>query len=422
MPESGDRQRWTDTIDAGDTPVVVLPAATPTAEARLAMAIVAELRARGVHRRDVVVTTRDIDRYEPALVRAALRHGIATSVWTQLPLADTDPYVLCRALCRVCAGGAVPVDELLRPLEAGWVPPSASRAGDWPVAPGVLRRVTHEAPATALTAAEWRDWAAEVATVDQRLETYGAWVATQPTSPSPAAAAAVLSEVLDRYNELVLPDIKARDDPALTDTVRTARAVVRMSAIVDRIDEKYADWRDTHRDESPWDTVGAICESFATQRPGRREHANATTVDIIEANNAWGREIPYVIAVGLTDGVWPQSSDSLLPVELQQGIRAGGNEAPLQRLAPRAAWGDLRDYDQFADVVAAATSGLILTYHTRTHDGVAQPRSPLLAAVDAKTVSQAAAAGLVQADRQLPAPLAALLPGQDGSTTTGGAR
>lgn len=414
MTERFRRQSPDSTIGDSDTPIVEFPTSTPANEARIAMAVVAVLRERGVPIRDIIVTARDVEQYESVLVRAAIRYGITPTVWTQLPLTDTDPYVLCRDLCLLLDADDVPIEAVLRPLEAGWIPTSPST--EWPINPATLRQVAHHAPEQSMSVEEWCEWFTTSTVADERFEIYLDWVVEQPTSPAPTEGCQILVDVLDRYNDWVLPQLKERDNPALLETERKARAVVRMSEVVERVEGKYAEWLAANRTEQSWETIAQMCESFATQRPGRREHANATALDIIEANDAWGRQVPYVIAVGLTDGVWPQETDSLVPVEFQERILS--ERGACQHLAPRAAWAELRDYDQFADVVAAATQGLIVTRHTRTYDGIEQPRSPLLSSVDVERVSQSAAAGLLHTDRQIPDLLARLLPDRETATTT----
>lgn len=404
------------TIEDADTPIVELPTSTPANEARVAMAVVAECRERDVPIRDIIVTAQDVDQYEDALERAAMRYGITPTVWRQLPLAETESYVLCRSLCKLLDTDEAPVEVVLRPLEARWVPSSPSN--EWPITPATLRRVTHSAPDTSMSVEEWCDWVTASDVANGQFEMYLEWVAGQPPSPSPREGSQTLGDVLDRYNEWVLPQVKARDGPALIETERKARAVVRMNEVVDRVEGKYAEWLAEDRTDPSWETIAQICESFATQRPGRREHANATALDIIEANDAWGRTVPYVIAVGLVDGVWPQKTDSLVPVELQEHILAGREVC--QNLVPRAAWAQLRDYDQFADVVAAASEGLIVTRHTRTHDGIDQPRSPLMSTVDVEQVSPSATAGVLRTDRSIPETLDRLLPDREATTSLEG--
>ena len=260
----------------------------------------------------------------------------------------------------------------------------------------------------------WREWVTTSTLADDRFETYLEWVAEQPTSPAPEHCQ-ILVDVLDRYNDCVLPGVKERDGPALVETERKARAVVRMIEVLERVEAKYDEWIAANRTEHSWATIAQICESFGTQRPGRREHANATALDIIEANDAWGRQIPYVIAVGLTEGVWPQETASLVPIELQECIISGRDG--YQHLAPRAAWAEIRDYDQFADVVTAATHALILTRYTRTYDGIERPRSPLLSTVEVERVPQSATAKLLRTDRQVPEELDQILPDQETTTT-----
>ena len=63
-----DGDGWNSTIENSGTPIVELPASTPRNEARIAMAVVAELRDRGVPTRDILVTIREVEQYENSLV------------------------------------------------------------------------------------------------------------------------------------------------------------------------------------------------------------------------------------------------------------------------------------------------------------------------------------------------------------------
>jgi ATP-dependent helicase/nuclease subunit B len=400
-------------------PGVALAATTPTREARVAMAVVDALRDRGVAIRDIIVVAHSIDQYEDSLVRAAIRYGIPVTVWTQLPLIETEPYALCAALCPVFGAAEVTLQELCAPLRHGWVPSSPSDA--WPIDSAVLQAVCRQGPDEVRSVEEWGTWLAAASVGDGRVAAFASWVAAQPAPPTPADVGDVLGRVLQRYREQVLPLRYDSDTPALLETEQTVRALVRMLEVVDRIEGKFAEWLATQRAPQSWATIGRMCESFATQRPGRREHGNARALDLIEANDAWGRQVPYVIAVGLADGVWPQRSNagSKIPVEIQNRVLSGCDG--LAQLAPRLAWNQLRAADQFADTIHAATSGLVLTRHTRTETGEPRRPSSFLEALDVASVDPSTAAGLLQLDRQVPAALAEILPARIEAETSNNA-
>jgi ATP-dependent helicase/nuclease subunit B len=399
-------------------PMVALAATTPTREARMAMAVVDELRGRGVAIRDIIVVARSIDQYEDALVRAAVRYGIPVTVWTQLPLGETEPYALCAALCTVLGADEVTLQELCTPVRHGWVPSSPSDA--WPVEPAALQTVCRQGPDEARSLGDWDTWLAAASVDENRVAAFASWAAAQPAPPTPADVGDVLGGVLKRYRAQVLPHRYASATPALLETEQTIRALVRMLEVVDRIEAKFAEWLADQRAPQSWATVGRMCESFATQRPGRREHGNARALDLIEANDAWGRQVPYVIAVGLADGVWPRRSNarSKIPVEIQQRV-LGGHDG-LAQLAPRLAWNELRTADQFADTIHAASQGLVLTRHTATETGEPRRPSPFLEALDEHltSIDPSTAAGLVHVERHVPAALAKLLPTESETSST----
>ena len=157
-----------------------------------------------------------------------------------------------------------------------------------------------------------------------------------------------------------------------------------------------------------------MCESLARQRPGRREHANARALDILEANDIWGREIPFVVAIGLVDGEWPTRANSTVPPELQHAILTGNG--PAERLTPQTAWLAGRDLDQFHDTLTAATTGIIVTRHVRDVDGSQQTRSPLLDHIDFEPISRDARQRLLSADRALPSEIESMLPEETPAT------
>jgi ATP-dependent helicase/nuclease subunit B len=395
------------TVPMPEAPAVTLPARTPAQETRAAMAVVDELHnTRDVPIRDILVVVRNLDAAEQSLVRAAIRHDLTPTIWTHLPLADTSVYALCRQLCDVLAAQSLGFDRLCAPLKHGWCPPASTRR--WPMRAPAIRSEIRQAPRGPSSLVKWRRRLLAVDDVDPRLGEYLSWLTDQPRTPSPSAAVDTVAGVLDCYRDDVLPAVKANDDPSLRRTERHTRALVRMEELLSRIEHKYDEWLRTDRAEQSWETVGRICELLATQYPGRREHGNARALDIIAANDAWGRTVPYVVAVGLSDGVWPQLPATLVPARLQQRLLAGTET--LAGVAPRAQWDCLRQYDQFAETVTAATAGLILTRHRRTHDGIERAPSPLLETIDTEQVPPAAVTTLVSADRQIPDALTQLLP------------
>lgn len=409
------QQEWsTIQLDPPDVPIVELPAATPATEARLVMAVVTELRRRDVPVRDIVVVAQDVERYEDLLVRAAHRQGIVPTVWKQLPLTETDPYRLCKALCEIF-GKPTDIGTLVKPLEYGWTPSNAK--GDWPYNPRSLRTVANQDTEQERTANAWRKCATDATWGDPRLETFCQWVTDQPEHPSPADIEQILGDVIQNYRERVLPARKQQDGPALQETVRGARAAVRMSELVDRIKAKYARWTSNNWADTSWATVGQICESLATQRPGRREHANARALDIIEANDAWGCKCPYVIAMGLADGIWPQRDDHLVPASIQEKILAGDDG--LATVAPRIGWDERKERDQFADTVSTATEAVVCTRPTTDNDGIEQSRSPFLSMPTVTTVEPPAVTAFLES-RNVPSDLARLLPSGDNPETEEG--
>jgi len=394
-----------------EVPIIEVPVLTPAMEARLALSMVAELRERGVPIRDILVVCRDLDGYEDLLVRAAIRHDIVPTIWTQLRLVETLPYRMCETLCKIFAADLVAFETVVMPLAFGWVPPEPS--DEWPLDMSTVREMCHQAPTDAVSIEDWQTRVSEQSWGNDQLLSYLEWVVACPERPSPEELTNILGGVLQRYREYVLPIRKERDGPALLETERAVRAVTRMDDLIERVARTYGQRVESDWSEQSWDRVAGLCESYATQRPGRREHANARALDIIEANDAWGREVPYVIAVGLSAGVWPQQQESLVPVLLQDSVRRG--EAGLDQVAPRLGWSGLKDYDQFADTVAAATQGVVLTRHTTGSDGGDRRRSPLLESVPVERVSRSSAVGLLEVERRIPEALESFLPEVDSS-------
>ncbi|WP_208023572.1 PD-(D/E)XK nuclease family protein [Halorussus pelagicus] len=385
-------------LDVPDVPVAEVVATTYRAEARTAMALVAALRDRAVPIRDLAVVVRDLDTYEEPLGRAAVQYGVAPVFWTQLRVTRTRPYALVESVCELLDTDEPDPETLFRPLEHRWAPPSASEA-DWPLDPAVLRTARRAVPSENRPVEAWCETFQATPEIDDRLAVFAEWVTERP-DPTPETVVSVLDSVVAAYEEVGLPVTKANDSPALMETETDARAVVRVADLVEQVGEKYADRLEGETLDAAWSSVADLCGLLATQRPGRREHSNARALDVLEANDVWMLDIPYVVAVGLTDGEWPQETDSTVPSELQEAILTGDGEAA--NLAPRTAWTDGRDRDQFADTLSAARNGLVVTRHTESVDGDEKRPSPFLARLDLETVSDADRRRLVGSDRELP--------------------
>jgi ATP-dependent helicase/nuclease subunit B len=409
----------TTAIEQPDVPVRLLGVTTPEREARLAMALVDTLRARGVAVRDIAVVVPVLDRYETALSRAAVREGVPPTVWGNLPLTETAPYHLCASVCQVMAAETVTFETICRPLAHGWVPPDPGPG--WPLEDATLRRRIRAAPAAARSVSAWQQWlrteteieteAEAEAESGPQLDTYLEWLGGQRTQPTPSGVATVLDALLARYREHTLPTVLAGDGPACLATIRAARAVERMQTLVERLPIKYATWLEDSAAERSWATAARLCETFAGQAPGRREHANARAVDIVAAADTWALQRQYVIAVGVSAGCWPAGTDAVAPAPLRRAVLAGAEG--VASLAPRAGWARLDAYDQFVTTVGAAGKGLLLTYHAREHDGTARGPSPLLEAIEAPAVDATAVKQLLATDRTVPAALEAVLPAAD---------
>lgn len=389
-----------------DIPVISLAATTRARESRLVMALVDTLRARGAGPRDILVVVPDFEEYEDVLCRAAIRYGLTPTIWRHLPVVDTEPFSLLVAFCRVLDTDTVSIETLCRPLQHGWSPPDAE-PDTWPLAAASLHRLQEVAPGGDYSVASWQD-RSETLDADHNLDAYLDALAAQPATPTPKTAELILRDVLERYIGDGLPQAVADDDPARRRTERLARATVRLEELLDRLRTKYELWLDNGWVDRSWETVADLLERIASQHPGRREHANANAVDIIAANDVWGRQVPWVIAVGLSAGTWPQYPETPVPTPLQRAVLAGDDA--LAQLAVRPQWDALRQHDQFVEAVTAATDGVILTHHTQTTDGVDRPPSPLLDRVSSTTVAGDGVRDIVASDRRLPAALEAILP------------
>ncbi|MFC7198813.1 hypothetical protein [Halospeciosus flavus] len=417
--------------DAGgvepSVPAAELVATTRREEARAAMAVVDALLDRGVSVSDVAVVARDVDRYERPLDRAARRYGRHLSVWTQLDLERTLPYrllVTCGELLDAAAdssggGGAVDAETVFAPLDCQWVPPDADADDEagWPLAHhevAAVRRAVDDGEARSLDAWSRRldDVGSGTETTVDGVRRLIQWARDQPTTPAPGEVEATFDPVVEAYDAVVLPQRLAADTPDLTETSRTARAVERSRKLLGQVRGKYADWRDRGHVVDSWGTVLDVFDAVATTRPGRREHDNAERIDVLDATDTWLREYPYVVAVGLVDGKWPERPDGAFPPAFRDAVVAG--EGPAAGLGVRGAWTEERERDHFVDAVRTATEGLVLTRFTEDADGVTYHRSPLLDEFDDRGVDLPAVEGgdvadLLAADRRLPESLRRVL-------------
>lgn len=396
-----------------DTDVLVaeIEATSRYQEARAAMTVVAALREHDVHVRDIVVVARNLDGYEEPLTRAAIRHNVTPVFWTQIDLIETGLYRQITSLCELFDATDPDSETLLRPLELGWTP--QEETDEWPLPAEMLVKTFHRLPENSRPIHAWQSLLDEATWADRRVTEYVEWVARTP-EPTPTTVAGVLGGVVDSYRETVLPERQAADSPALLETETAARATVRIETLVEQVESKYTQrLSDGWTDES-WAAVQGMCESLARQRPGRREHANARALDILEANDIWAREIPYVVAVGLVEGEWPNQAKSTVPPELQHTILVG--DGPAGRLAPRTAWHGGRDLDQFRDTIAAATRGIIVTRHALDIDGNQQSRSPLLDHLDTELVDRDSRQQLLSTDRALPSQMESMLLDDESAT------
>ncbi|MFW5950159.1 MAG: hypothetical protein ACOCR6_02275, partial [archaeon] len=247
-------------------------------------------------------------------------------------------------------------------------------------------------PPTAKTLADWRDrFAADGC--DGRILTLLDWLAHE-RSPTPDIVEAVLQGLVVRYHDHVLLKVKEADVPALLDSVTAARATNRLETLVGQVAAKYRARRTASRITASWTSVAGLIESVATQAPGRREHGNAREIDLIGPNDVWPRQVGYVIVVGLVEGEWPRAAESPIPSTLRRAINAGTGTA--EPIVPRPAWTGGRAIDQFAEVIDAATEGVLLMRHTRTHAGETVPRSSLLETVPTTAADEQARKSLLR--------------------------
>jgi ATP-dependent helicase/nuclease subunit B len=395
-----------------DTTHVEIRAESRPAEARRILAVVSEYADSGGSPSDVAVVAPDPDAYEAPLSNAASRHGLPIATWTQLPLTDTLPYRLVAACCRVLDSDPCSCKTFLTPLVYQWTLPSlaatdasrdpnespASRppatidesvgdtvAGDSAVSSlrATFRDDLQGDETPAREAVEWCRWITnhEVPPV---VETYCEWVKTHHHEgrPQPEAVDRALSPVLNAYEEVVLPARYQRDDSTLSQTAQTARAVDRTQDLVTEVVKTYDDRIETGEAPS-WALVDDLAETIGELRAGRREHANAHALDVIDANDTWGLSRDVVIAVGLRQGGWIESRQGHLPSALQAQLWRRA-DVPV---GVRAAWSEDQVRDHFRDTVSAASDTLVCTRPERDRHGTTVPPSPLLADLDTETVT-----------------------------------
>ena len=400
-----DRLSLSEPLEAPDVPIAEIEASSRRAEARSVMATVASLRDHGVPTRDIAVVVRDLDNYEESLYRASVHYGLTPVFWVQLRVTQTRPFALIEAICDVLGTDNPSREVLCRPLEHRWAPPSAT-SSEWPIDPKTVQASMEALPDESRTLSEWHDELEANPDIDERFVTYAEWLGDCP-DPDPEAVANVLTDVVETYEELGLPVTKENDSPSLIETERDARATVRVKTLTQQLRHKYADRLDEGTLDRSWSSVTELSQLIATQRPGRREHSNARAIDILEANDIWLLNVPYVLAVGLIDGEWPQQTESVVPPELQEAILRG--DGRVGTLSPRTAWTTGRDRDQFDDTLRAAGNGLILTRHTESTSGEERRPSPLLDHLETDLVPPDERRQLLSEERELPSAVRAML-------------
>lgn len=384
-------------FDQGEVSATVteLVARTRSEEARVAMALITRLRERGVTPGEMALVTRRLDPYEALLTRAARRYGIELSFWTQLQLQQTRPYQLVLTTCRVLGTARPSRAELLAPLAVEWVHPD--RSDDEPLSTADLDRIRDRLMATRRSLDGWQTRLTGVKPADERVIAYLEWLRSIPTAPTATDIRDTLAPVVETYKSRVLPRHVDQSQDGLRGVERVARATVRVTQLVPEVADKYANWIAAGHTDRSWQTVASLCESIATHRPGRREHASAEAIDVIEANDVWGRQWPYVIALGLVDGLWPQQVESEFPVELRQRIDTADSPA-LATLALPGAWQDRRERDQFLDTVRAATTQLLCLRYRQDQDGIDTHPSPYLETLERTQLDRSAVTEVLGGD------------------------
>ncbi len=380
-----------------------LVADTPEAEARLAAGVVAARLRNGASPSDVLVVARDAGEYERPLRRAMGRQGVNLAVWAQLPVERTIPYRQFAATCTVLAADELGAEQLLEPLEFHWVPPATACEDTdttaWPLPTaeiGGLRTALDEDSGAERSLDGWSDRLA--AAVDdgeidrtraRPLRTFLGWAREQPRTPEPVAIHDTFEPLVEAGREFALPAVFAEDSADIGRTSRYARALSRIAELLTDTRAKYREWLDAGDVPRSWLAVADLAERVVATRPGRREHANAAAVDVIDATDAWLRAAPHVVAVGLVDGVWPRRVESVFPEAFRQVVVAG-DSAAARRLAVPGRWTAAREADHLASGLGAATETLCCTRYRRDREGTARERSPLLGGVSTRQVDEAA--------------------------------
>jgi ATP-dependent helicase/nuclease subunit B len=369
------------------------------------MALVAALRKRAIPIRDIAVVVRDLETYEEPLFRAALQYGVTPVFWTQLRVTRTRPFALIQAVCDALEYDEIEKQILLQPLEHRWTPPETN-SQMWPIESKTVQETRATLPNGARSYHEWSEIIAENDDIDARIKTFVQWLDDIP-EPDPSTVESVLDDVIEAYADCGLPETKVADSPALLETEREARAVIRVRTLVGQLRHKFADRLNDETVEQSWGDVAELATLIATQRPGRREHSNARALDVLEANDVWALDIPYVIAVGLTASEWPQETDSTTPPEFEEAVLQGSSEA--SALAPDTSWTDGRDRDHFADTLRSAATGLVVTRHTETTSGESVHPSPFLEFLNTELISDKELQNLLSPEQTLPGPIQAMM-------------
>lgn len=365
-----------------EIPLVEVPVSRSQDEARAAFNVVNSLLESGVQKRDILVVASTLQEYEPALARAAIRLGLTPTFWTQLDLEYTQLYQLLYHTCKLLgAGRFLTATDLQTTLTMGWTPPDPDEEA-WPITQlESVNAFEGIAPNTRNSLAKWCN-TFESSEYGDPIHSLLDWL-DKDHAPTPSTVEAVLPGLVQRYREHVLPAVMANDAPALLDTETEARGTVRMATLVEQVAAKYRARRNSSRITASWTNVASLIESVASQAPGRREHANARAIDVMEPNDVWPRQAQFVIVVGLVEGAWPTPTDSLVPAGVRDAINAGheGTES----IVPRPSWTAGRAIDQFSEVLNAATEGVLFLRHTQTIEGEAVPPSSLMDMVPTST-------------------------------------
>jgi ATP-dependent helicase/nuclease subunit B len=360
--------------DAYENNPIEVAVPTPADEARAAMATVAALREHDVPQQDVLVVASTLREYEPTLARAAIRHGLTPTFWTQLDLSDTQLYHLLHRTALLLAAERPTAAALQGVLANGWVPRRLDE-DRWPMAPAAVDALFEGVhPRATATVTGWRErFDGED---DDRVHTFLGWLAREHP-PKPDVVEGILDGLVDRYRTQVLPTVQDGDGPALLATETAARATVRMETLVGQVGAKYRTRRDERRIEASWTSVAGLIESIASQ-----------------PNDVWPRRTKYLIVLGLVESEWPSPADTPIPVTLRRAINAGHEDS--DALLPRPSWTGGRARDQFAEVLSAASEGVLLIRHTESVEGETVPRSSLLETIPTRQASQETRAHLLR--------------------------